>query len=318
MPFLSTANRRRGHSGQRRQQDRPTAKRARFSDLLSPKRREICPEPGDVELKTGAQADRCPLAGRSRAREQTPPLPFRPRPVHGPHSRAALGRRGQQPRCKQPGAPQDRRTAPRRLGFCRVQSHANPHVGSIGQFVGCKLPLSHDSGGQRRVRAVESKEEGIALRVDLASAARSDGFTEDQAMGIEYSAVPISQTFEQRRRALDVRKQQGDGAGGKTGRSQCRQASRAVADASRPIPSPANEDAARRLGHRYHSRLTFRSTLRDDVARLHDACSGPEYRRRSRSSCPKSQASPTLISSPQRAHATAPDATNGASNLRRA
>jgi hypothetical protein len=76
MPFLSTANRRRGHSGQRRQQDRPTAKRARFSDLLSPKRREICPEPGDVELKTGAQADRCPLAGRSRAREQTPPFHF--------------------------------------------------------------------------------------------------------------------------------------------------------------------------------------------------------------------------------------------------
>jgi hypothetical protein len=66
------------------------------------------------------------------------------------------------------------------LGFCRVQSHANPHVGSIGQFVGCKLPLSHDSGGQRRVRAVESKEEGIALRVDLASAAAERSFPDER------------------------------------------------------------------------------------------------------------------------------------------
>ena len=80
--------------------------------------------------------------------------------------------------------------------------------------MGTKRELTLDCGEQRLTRARERDEERIALRVDLVAAVGVERLPEQALMVAEHRAVVVPQPLHQPRRSLDVREQEGDGAGG--------------------------------------------------------------------------------------------------------
>ena len=102
--------------------------------------------------------------------------------------------------------------------LARVQAHPNPHRVVVGPLLGSERPLRGRGRRGRRRGAREDGEERVALAVDLDPSALLECLAEQAVVRAQDGAVAVTaEGLEQPRRALDVREQEGDGAGGKLG-----------------------------------------------------------------------------------------------------
>src|SRR5215210_4512976 len=95
-----------------------------------------------------------------------------------------------------------------------VQAHAYLHVDAFGPLVRRQGALSVDCSANGFLGPRERVEEGVALSVDLLSAGSLELLAQDPAVIPMDVAVAVAESFEQPRRALDVREEKGDGAAG--------------------------------------------------------------------------------------------------------
>jgi hypothetical protein len=96
--------------------------------------------------------------------------------------------------------------------LARVQSHTDAHPDALGPLVLGERSLRDDGGSQSGVGAGEGEEERVSLTVDLAALTLLCGCPQDAPLLGQNRAVALPQLFEQPRRPLDVRKQEGDRA----------------------------------------------------------------------------------------------------------
>ena len=90
--------------------------------------------------------------------------------------------------------------------------HSHPHANRPRQRGLCIACRCQRLGGAR-----EHDEERVALRVHLHAVVPRESVTQDAAVLGEHLGVLVAQFVQQARRALDVREQEGDGAGGELG-----------------------------------------------------------------------------------------------------
>ena len=110
-----------------------------------------------------------------------------------------------------------------------VDAHPHADVFAVGPVVRRERALGRDGRGDRVAGTLEGIEEGVALRVELAPAARVEGVTDDRAMGAERLRVAVVEPLEQLRRAFDVGEDEGDRAGVERAHALNRSASSASA-----------------------------------------------------------------------------------------
>ena len=97
----------------------------------------------------------------------------------------------------------------------RVDPDPDPHLDSLGPLLVAHGPLERNGGSDGIRGAPERDEERVALGVDLLAAVRREDAAEQHLLVGEQLAVPLpAEPFEQARRALDVGKDEGDGATG--------------------------------------------------------------------------------------------------------
>ena len=95
-----------------------------------------------------------------------------------------------------------------------VEAHPHLHLVAAGPRLGAKRGLGRSGRRDRRARTAENSEEGISLPVDLDSAGGLERPGEQPIVGRQQLRVAVAaDLFQQPRRALDVREQEGDGAG---------------------------------------------------------------------------------------------------------
>ncbi len=95
-------------------------------------------------------------------------------------------------------------------GLTCVQAHAHANRDVFGPLVLSQRPLSNDGRAEGSIRAGESEEERVTLRVDLAALVGPGSVADDALMLGEHGTVPRTQLLEQPCRPLDVREQEGD------------------------------------------------------------------------------------------------------------
>jgi len=95
-----------------------------------------------------------------------------------------------------------------------VQAHAHPDRGPRRPGVGGQGPLGGHGRPDRRHRAGEGGEEGVALGADLDPVAVADRPAQDGRMLVPDRRVAVAQLLEQPGRAFDVGEQEGDRPGG--------------------------------------------------------------------------------------------------------
>ncbi len=113
----------------------------------------------------------------------------------------------------------------RQDAFTGVDAHADPngHTRRPGLVRQASLGLDRRLDG--RARALEDDEEGVALGLDLVTPGGADGIAHQALMPLEDTAVGGGpEPLEQARRSLDVREEEGDGAGRVGGRVRHRSA----------------------------------------------------------------------------------------------
>ena len=96
-------------------------------------------------------------------------------------------------------------------GLAGVQADADADLAAVGPIMGREGALDRDGGAQRRARAREREEEGVALRVDLATVTSRHGLADDLPVLLEKLGVAVAKTLKQPCRALDVGEEEGDG-----------------------------------------------------------------------------------------------------------
>ena len=95
-----------------------------------------------------------------------------------------------------------------------VQAHPDPHREPGRPPVAGQAPLGGHRGPDRRHRAGERREEGIAFGADLDPVAVPDRLAQDRRVLVAHRPVAVAQVLQQPGRALDVGEQEGDGPGG--------------------------------------------------------------------------------------------------------
>jgi hypothetical protein len=96
-----------------------------------------------------------------------------------------------------------------RLGS--VDAHADPYLLSVGPGVARERALRGEGSGDCVLCAGEGDEERVTLRVDLVAARFLEGGAEQALMIGQDVSVLVAKRFQQARRALDVREEEGDG-----------------------------------------------------------------------------------------------------------
>ena len=99
------------------------------------------------------------------------------------------------------------------LRLARVQTHAHIDLRPLGPRVGGQVALGVDCGSHSIGRGTKSNEEGVALGVNHPTAVCLEDRREDVVVSCQELVVAML-AAEQPGRALDVREQEGDGAGG--------------------------------------------------------------------------------------------------------
>ena len=94
----------------------------------------------------------------------------------------------------------------------RVQSHPHLDPHSVGPLVSGKRELALNCREEPVSGAGERDEEGIALRVDLVSAVRIEGCSQQALVLVENVAVALTKLFDESRRPFDIREEEGDRA----------------------------------------------------------------------------------------------------------
>ena len=98
------------------------------------------------------------------------------------------------------------------VGLTGMQTHANADRDVVGPAMLGESALSGHCCCDGIARTAEGDEEGVALRVDLYAAMFGERPTKQVAVRGEHSAVALSQTLYEIRRAVDVGKEEGDGS----------------------------------------------------------------------------------------------------------
>ncbi|MDQ3381717.1 MAG: hypothetical protein M3546_15620 [Actinomycetota bacterium] len=93
-----------------------------------------------------------------------------------------------------------------------VQSHSHTDLLTLRPGMFRERALGDDGGTQSRIRACESEEERVPLRVDLAAAPLGGGLADDALVFRESIAVARSEPLQQLGRAFDVGEEKGDRA----------------------------------------------------------------------------------------------------------
>ncbi len=96
--------------------------------------------------------------------------------------------------------------------LARVQAHPHPDDRAVRPLVGGVGALRLDRGRDSVAGAGEGEEERVALRVDLDAPALAEPLAHQPAVVAEDALVPLAEELQERRRALDVAEDEGDGA----------------------------------------------------------------------------------------------------------
>ena len=100
-------------------------------------------------------------------------------------------------------------------GLAGVHADADADGAVLGPAVRGHRPLRRRGSGDRRRRAPEDEEEGVALPVDLRPVMGAEGLAQQRVVLREQGAVALAaQLLQEPRRALDVREEKGDRPGG--------------------------------------------------------------------------------------------------------
>ena len=105
-----------------------------------------------------------------------------------------------------------------RLAGVEAHPHSDGHA--VRPLVLRESALAGDRGGDRVPGPPEGDEERVALRVDLLPTCSRERFTQKPLVLCQDIAIAVPKLLEQLGRALDVRKEEGDGADGKLGHEQ--------------------------------------------------------------------------------------------------
>src|SRR3954447_15216725 len=117
-----------------------------------------------------------------------------------------------------------------------VEAHAHAQLDAFRPLVLRERALAGAYRRDRRARAAEDDEEGVALGVDLDPARLAERLAQEPAVRAQHLAVAVTaERLEQARRALDVGEQEGHRARGQGGRglTKCRNAQFSVLSTTR-------------------------------------------------------------------------------------
>ena len=113
--------------------------------------------------------------------------------------------------------------------LARVHAHPDAKALALRPGVGLERALGGNGGRNGVPRTLEGVEERVALRVELAAAARAEGVADDPPVLGERLGVAVAEPLEQARRPLDVGEDEGDGAAVELAHADSRSASSASA-----------------------------------------------------------------------------------------
>ena len=102
------------------------------------------------------------------------------------------------------------------LGIAGVQAHPDAHARTIGPGFIMQEPLCLDGRRDRDCRMTEDSEVRIGMRVHLQPALAAGGHSQQLEVPVEHFAIAFAEGFDESRRALDIREQEGQVAGRKS------------------------------------------------------------------------------------------------------
>src|ERR687892_1926084 len=97
--------------------------------------------------------------------------------------------------------------------FAGVEAHPYADLGSVRPCVLGDASLGQDRGRDCGGRAVEDREEAVALGTDLDASRVDDGLAKDAAVVRQEISVPVLERLDEARRTLDVGEEEGDRPG---------------------------------------------------------------------------------------------------------